>query len=449
MAHEAGRGRLAGALAPGIPAPLLDVDLATARGFATAILIGGLLGIERERRNTVAGTGAAGLRSFVLLSITGAVGGHLAVSLVMPWVLPTAVLAAVAIVAISYLQAQRASPSGFDLRTALAAIVTTLLGALATTGNWTLAAGLGVLTTALLAYKQPLHGFVGRLHTEELLIALRFLLATFLVLPLLPDRAIDPWGAINPFELWLLVLLISGISLAGYVLTRWLGPGRGIALTAATAGLVSSTAVTLTFARQSRVGGEGTPRQYAAGMLLAWGVMFARMLVTATVLQPALLAPLALPFGAMGGTAIAVAVCWFASARRHGDATSGQHGTGREVGLRNPFSLLAATRFALLFAAVLLLLAIVREHLPAGGVYAVAALAGLTDVDAITLSMAAHARDDPAVLPIAVHAIAIAAVANTAVKTTYALALGARALRLPVALGAAAVVAAGACTMLW
>ena len=115
---------------------------------------------------------------------------------------------------------------------------------------------LAVAIAAVLAYKQPLHGLVSRLDREDVYAGVRLLAATFIVLPLLPDRTIDPWGALNPHKLWLLVLLISGLSLVGYVAMRLLGPNRGIPLTGLTGGLVSSTAVTLSFARQSREKGE-------------------------------------------------------------------------------------------------------------------------------------------------------------------------------------------------
>ena len=121
-------------------------------------------------------------------------------------------------------------------------MVVFLLGPMVMLGDQALAIGLGVITAAVLAYKQPLHGFVEKLGWDDVYAGVRMLIATFIALPLLPDRAIDPWGALNPYKLWLLVILISSLSLVGYVLTRWLGPTRGAALTGLTGGLVSSTA---------------------------------------------------------------------------------------------------------------------------------------------------------------------------------------------------------------
>lgn len=414
-------------------------DLRVASDFGTALLLGALIGIEREKRNARDGFGIAGLRSFIMLAQVGAVAGYLASSLAMPWLLPTTLLATGGIVTAGYLVAARARPDQLGLTTELASLVTVLLGALATSGHRDLAASLGVGTAALLAYKQSLHELVGRLGFDDLLVGLRFLFAAFLVLPILSDEAIDPWGAIRLYKLWLLVLLISGLSLVGYVATRWLGQGRGIAITALTGGLVSSTAVTLTFAKQSREDGahHGT---LAGGVLLAWSVMFARVLVAAAVVNRELLWPMLLPFATMTVVCGACAA-WLLVRGRNGEPLRAD-----AVPLKNPFSLLAACKFALLFAAVQLLLAIGREYLPQSGVYAIAAIAGLSDVDAITLSMAEHARGDATQIQVAVIAIAIASLANTLVKATIASSTG-RGIGRPVWIGTACVVAAGAVVM--
>jgi uncharacterized membrane protein (DUF4010 family) len=419
---------------------LAEFDFAVARDFGTALLLGGLLGIEREKRNTRAGHGHAGLRTFVMLSQFGALGGFLSLKLGSPWILAATVLSATAVVLAGYLAAARKHPDSIGLTTELAAVVTCLLGALVVSGYRELGIGLGVVTAAVLAYKQPLHDLVGRIGWEEVLAGLRLLLATFIVLPLLPpDLAIDPWGAINPYQLWLLVLLISGLSLVGYVVSRWLGPGRGIAVTAAAGGLASSTAVTLTFVKQSHEPHAPVP-QLAGGILLAWAVMFGRVIVTATVVAPEMFRALIAPFGAMLlASAGAAAVCFW---RREGTPTP-----AGDVEMKNPFSLWAAIKFALLFALVQLLLKLGQEYLPQSGVYTIAALAGLTDVDAITLSMAQRVRAGGGELQIAVVAIVIAAVSNTLVKAGMATFMGQR-LAKPVLLGSAAILLAGAVALL-
>jgi len=406
-----------------------------ARDFGTALLLGALLGIEREKRNAREGFGIAGLRTFIMVSQVGAIAGYLGQKLAMPWMLPVAVLAVTATVIAGYAATVRERPQSLGLTTELAAVVTCLLGALATTGERGLAAGLGIATAVLLAYKKPLHDLVGRLLWDDVLVGLRFLLATFIVLPLLPNEAIDPWGAINPYKLWLLVLLISGLSLVGYAATRWLGEGRGVAVTAAAGGLVSSTAVTLAFVKQSRE--EGAPaNRLAGGILLAWCIMFVRVVAVATVVFPPIFFDLCIPFAAMGAASGgAAAVCLRTPSQ-------GPKTVANSVPLKNPFSLLAAGKFVALFAFVMLMLKLAQEHLPGTGVYAIAALAGLTDVDAVTLSMAERARTVDGEMHVAVTAIAIASVSNTLVKAGVGAFLG-RGLMQPVLLGTAAILVAG------
>src|SRR4029077_4096653 len=163
---------------------------------------------------------------------------------------------------------------------------------------------LGIVTAAVLAYKQPLHGLVARLDWDDIYAGLRLLIASFIVLPLLPDRPVDPWGALNPYSLWLLVLLISSLSLVGYVGSRWFGADRGIVLTGLTGGLVSSTAVTLSFARQSREDTRrATAHTLACGVLLAWCIMFGRVIAEVLVVNRALVVRLLIPFAMMGATA--------------------------------------------------------------------------------------------------------------------------------------------------
>lgn len=397
-----------------------ELDSQSAQDFGTALLLGAMLGVEREKRIADDGFGIAGLRSFVLFAQAGAVAGYLSRTLAMPWIVPAVLLAIAAVVMVGYQAATRAQPRSLGLTTELAALITVLLGAMATSGHRELAIGLGVVTAALLAYKQPLHGLVGKIGWSDVLVGLRFLLAAFIVLPLLPPEPVDPWGAINLYKLWLLVLLISGLSLVGYVATRWLGSGHGIAITAASGGLVSSTAVTLALVKQSREPG-GDARQLAGGILLAWGVMFGRVVVAAAIVDINLLRPLMLPFVLM--LLVCAGFAWH-GLRARADAAAA---SADPVPLRNPFSLWAASKFGLLFAAVLLLLELGQHYLPRTGVYLIAALAGLTDVDAITLSTASLANGGLS-QAIAGATILAAVASNTAVKTGVAFVTGGRAL---------------------
>jgi uncharacterized membrane protein (DUF4010 family) len=419
-----------------------SLDLTTVRDFGTALLIGALVGIEREKRKSAeAERGIWGLRTFILLALLGAIAGWFAEALHMPALLVAVVLVVSAAVLAGYVLAASADPDALGITTESAAITVCLLGAMTTLGHRELAVALGIVTAAVLAYKQPLHGLVEKINWDDIFAGLRLLIATFIVLPLLPNRAVDPWGALNPYSLWLLVLLISSLSLIGYAGSRWLGADRGIVLTGLTGGLVSSTAVTLSFARQSREDGRrATNYMLACGLLLAWCVMFGRVIVEVVVVNPALVAHMLVPFVMMGAAAAIAA--WVLFRRRGAEQDCASKA---EVPLRNPFSLTEASKFGAFFAVVLLVVKVVETRFPGEGLYMVAVLAGLTDVDAITLSMAQYAKSGDA--HVAVNAIVLATLANTTVKCGIVAALGGAVLRRPVIIATGVILVAGIVTI--
>jgi uncharacterized membrane protein (DUF4010 family) len=411
--------------------------LTVAFDFATAILVGALIGIEREKRKAEEGEtdAIAGLRTFTLLALFGAAAGFLARSTSTPWVLAVGLLIVGAFVVVGYFVTARAGPGGKGLTTEVAALIVFLLGAMVMLGYREIAIGLGVVTAAVLAYKQPLHGFVDKLGWDDVFAGLRLLIATFIALPLLPNEPVDPLGALNPYKLWLLVILIASLSLMGYVATRLLGPGRGAALTGLAGGLVSSTAVTLSFSKEAQAHPK-LVNALACGILLAWAVMFARVIVEVAVVNRALLAQVLVPFLAM--TAVVGASAGLLYWRNASVKTRAKG----ELVVTNPFSLTAAAKFAAFFAVVLVVVKLVQQHFPPEGIYVVAALAGLTDVDAITLSMAEFAKGGGEA-SVAVVAIVIAAISNTLVKCGMALAIAGIALARPLLMAAAATLVAG------
>jgi uncharacterized membrane protein (DUF4010 family) len=421
-------------------------DFDTVRDFATALLIGALIGIEREKRKTESGGAPGGLRTFILIALVGASAGWLSKAMSTPWLLVGSLAAVTMLVLAGYIIETRTKPNDLGLTTEIAAIATFLLGAMATIGHTALAVGLAIAAAAVLAYKQPLHGAVAKLGWDDVFAGLRLLIASFIVLPLLPNRAIDPWGALNPYSVWLQVLLISGLSLVGYAATRWLGSDKGLALTGITGGLVSSTAVTLSFVQQSRAGaGAAAHFALAGGILLAWCIMFARVITEVLVINRALVTSVLVPFGAMGVVAGLLAWIYFRrDATSRGEPASVSH----DVAVKNPFSLTAAAKVAAFLTAVLVVVKIVQQNLPATGVYVVAALAGLADVDAIALSMAESARSGDA--RTSVNAIVIATVTNTVVKCGMVMTLGAPALKPPILVATAAILVTGiGVIMLW
>ena len=184
-------------------------DIGVIWDFAIALLIGALIGVEREKRKSEDLEGI-GLRTFILFALVGAVAGFLSRGGV-PWVLLAAFLPVSALVVAGYSLASRAEDGAFGLTTEIAAVAVFLLAAMTMLGHLELAIGLGVVTAAALAYKQPLHGLVAKLGWDDVYAGVRLLVATFIILPLLPDRTLDPWDALNPYKLWLLVILISSL----------------------------------------------------------------------------------------------------------------------------------------------------------------------------------------------------------------------------------------------
>jgi uncharacterized membrane protein (DUF4010 family) len=418
----------------------MDAEALPFRAFAIALFIGALVGIERELRQSDApARGIGGIRTFILFAEAGAIAAWLSHALALPWIFAAAGACATALIVVGYLAAVRSRPDDIGLTTEIAALVVFLLGGLAVIGEPSLAVALAIATSTILAFKQPMHALVERIGREDLYAGLKLLVATFIVLPELPDRAVDPWGALNPYRMWWLVILISGLSLVGYVATRWLGSGRGVPITGFFGGIVSSTAVTLSFARRSRDEADDAPLadSLAAGILLAWAVMFVRVAVEVAVVHPRLLPQLAVPLGALAVAAGAAAAIAY---QRAGRAAAPSES---DVPLRNPFSLVAAMRFAAFFAAVLLVVKLVEHYAPGRGLYGIAALAGLTDVDAITLSMASGARDGSVASATAVGAILIASLSNTLVKLGLVLGLGGAALKRRLVAATATLVAVG------
>lgn len=387
----------------------------TVLGLAIALAAGLLVGVERgwQYRRAQESEQFAGIRSFGLIGLLGGLWALLAEEL-GELLLGFAFLGFGAVIFMILLLERRGTGSQ-GVTTLVAALVTFALGALAVAGQQVVAAGGAVITTLLLSLKPVLHRWVRRLEAVELNAALKLLLISVVLLPVLPDRGFGPWQALNPYTLWWMVVLIATLSFSGYVAMKAVGPRRGTLLTGLLGGLVSSTAVTVSLARLARRA-EQAP-VLAAAILAACATMFPRMLVEVAVVNPALLGAVAGPLAAMTAlTVLAVGWLW----RRQG----GPGGpTGKQVVVSNPFELWPAVQFGLLLAAVMFLAVALRHWLGETGVYLLAASSGLADVDAITLSLSRLALAD---LPpeVAARGVVLAAGVNTLVKALLAVWIG-------------------------
>ena len=402
-----------------------EFDLDVIQHFLIALLLGALVGIEREKhRRDEHPNSFGGLRTYILFAQAGAISAWLSVQIQSHWLFVATLMVIGAAVLTAYILENRNSPSSLGLTSEISALSVCLLGGAVMYGYAELAVMLGILMSAILTFKQPLHGLVSKIDTDDLYAGLKLLIASFIVLPLLPNHPVDPWQALNPYKLWLLVILISSMSLLGYVAVRWLGTARGTVVTGISGGLASSTAATLSFARGSKFSPD-TQAAYsqACGVLLAWLVMFIRVVITVGIVYRPLLSGLWLPFTVMAlCCAVLAALFYWLSVRQWADTPHSS------VKLSNPFSLLAAVKFGALFAAILLLVKITEHYAEEEGLYILAILAGLSDVDAITLSMTEYARQNQASFALATIAITLAVLSNTVVKCAMVFAFGSKAL---------------------
>lgn len=409
---------------------MLDSELQRA-GLAAAI--GLLVGIERgwQERRARSGSRVAGIRTYTLIGILGGICGFL--TRAAP--LATGLCFLAFALPFGFLEWRRVrDTSNFSATDLIAGLLTFVLGAYAAVGDMTVAAASAVVMTAVLAERKILHGFLRHLRWKELRGALVLLVMTAVLLPILPDRTIDPWDALNPHALWLMTVLVGVVCYAGYAAMRLAGPGKGLLFGGITGGLATSTTVTWTFARMARRD-PSLQTPVLAAVLAAWVVSLLRMTALAVVVAPALLVPLGAPMGAAALPLLAAAAIAFYFAGR---------GPSHSLVLDDPLELSLLLRFCGLLAVIMLLSKLATaEH---GGMMALGGLSGLLDVDPITLAMARLAGNGTTIAA-AAETILIAAVANALSKAVLGQIFGG--LRLGLLLSAAAVAAIGAGSLAW
>ena len=405
--------------------------------MALALGIGLLFGIERgwKTREQHGGRRTAGLRTFVLIGLLGGVTGVLsgeAGDVVLGFVF----LGFAALVAASYVVTQTgvADPD-LGLTTEVAALLTFLLSALAVRGEMLLPAAIAVVAVTFMHGKKLLHRWLAGLERLELAAALQLLVISLVLLPVLPDRGFGPGAVLNPFKIWLMVVLISGLSFIGYIACKLAGPRLGLVIVGLLGGLASSTAVTLSFSRLARRSPEiGTV--LVGGIAMASVVMFLRVLVLVQIFQPGLLIRLAPSTLVMA--AICLACGLVLSLRRSGTAS-----TVQRPDLADPSELATAIGFGVLLALVLLVSYLVDEWIGHDGVYAVAAVSGLVDVDAFTLSMSELSGSGGFMPSVAANAIVLAVLTNSASKLAIVIAVAGGAAARSAALVFGLVIAGG------
>ncbi|MBB6254710.1 MgtC/SapB family protein [Nitrospirillum iridis] len=412
--------------------------------LAVALAIGLLVGLERgwHSRSGQEYQRAAGLRTFALSGLLGGVAGALA-GAGQPQFLGLVFLGyAATFTAFHWLETKTDTAPNperdLGVTSVVAGLVTFLLGGLAVLGDVRAAIAAGVAMTGLLALRDPLHRWVAALSWPEVRAMLTLLAMSFLLLPILPDRPVDPWGALNPHSIWLLAVMIAAISFGGYVAVRALGDRLGVLMAAVAGGLASSTATTLTLARLSRAH-PASCRLLGAGILLAGTVMMARVGTLVMVLNPDLLRPLgpALACATLGQVLGAAALI----------VRNRQHHMPH-LDIANPLEVGMALKLAAFIAAVALATQLLSRTLGDTGVLVLAALSGVADVDAVTLSMA-HLGGHGLSLTIAAQGVLVVTAVNTVTKAVMAGWVGTPRLGLIVGGISALALGAGALAMGW
>jgi uncharacterized membrane protein (DUF4010 family) len=407
--------------------------------FGSALGLGVLLGLERERTKALERS-FAGVRTIGLIALSGALAAYFDELLGQPWLALLLFAAVALLVIVSY--AATAARGELGVTTEVTALLAFLLGWLCMRDHIALAGGLAVASALVLALKDWLHRLAQRIEARDVEATLKFAIVTVIILPLVPNETFGPppLDVLNPHQVWLMVVLVSAVNFASYILVKVVGPEHGFGLTGLLGGLVSSTAVSLGFAQRSRKQPEQSPA-LALGILLAWTVMFLRVVAIVAVVNLALARQL-LPV--MAGLALAsLAICAWLWRRRANEAGKADVAAGE-----NPFELWQAVRFGLAFGVVILAARAAELYFGASGLYLAGAVAGLTDVDAISLSMANLVRGDGMRTAAAVTTIVIAVASNTLVKTGMAVVLGAPPLKRLVG-GAALALVAVAGLLLW
>ncbi len=381
------------------------IDLFQRLGLA--LVIGLLVGAERgwQARQAPAGAQVAGIRTFALMGLVGGICGWLGQTM-HPLILAAGFIALAAVVIAAQLVRVRNGEHEMGVTTEMAQLAVFALAAMAALDQGAVAAAGAVVVTALLGAKDRLHNWLRLLEPAEIWAAIKLLLISVVLLPLLPNHGYGPEGVLNPYTLWLLVVMVAGISFLGYFAIKLAGPRLGSLLTGVFGGVASSTALTLSFARMGKENPTMQP-VLAAGVAVANATMQMRLWAIVFVLNPPMGGRLVWPLGFM---ALAGLIgTWILWRGRADDAKPGA------MPLSNPFQLGMAMKFAALLALVILAAKVLQTWVGAAGLYALAGLAGLADVDAMALSMAQMGGNSVA-LTVAATAVTIAAFANTGVK---------------------------------
>ena len=405
--------------------------------------LGALVGLIRQwsdQTSTETRIDLGGMRTYSFWAMLGCIAAYLGET-----VAPALLTAMFVLVGAHQVVAMAKMPAPYRPggTTFASALLTVLIGALVYTGHSQAAVLIAATTMVLLGLKQPLHAWTSHFTADDIRGTLQFVAITGVILPLVPDRTFGPFDAFNPYTTWLMVVLISGLGFLGYIAMRSLGASAGILVTALLGGLASSTATTLAFSRRSK-DDPALSEHYAVAVVAACSVMLARVAVVVGFLNLDLALTLIVPFALMSLPGV-VFGAWLWFKRQPGAGVVAAPHIG------NPLNLMTAIKFGLLYGAIVFLVKVITtQHLLQSSLLPLSFLSGLTDMDAISLSMAGSHTTGAVPLRLATQAIIVAAAANSVVKAGIAAWLGSPVLRREIAivLGLTALAGAAACWLM-
>jgi uncharacterized membrane protein (DUF4010 family) len=411
------------------------VDILILQQLAVSFGLGLLLGLERERR----GSSIAGIRTFPIISLFGTVCAQVGQTF-GGWIVAVGLVALAAIVVFANFAQIKKGTIDPGMTTEVAALLLYAVGALIVIGHLAAAVVIAGAMAVLLHSKKPLHNFARAVGERDMRAIMQFVLLSLVILPILPSEDYGPYGVWNPFKLWLMVVLIVGISLGGYVAYKFLGTRAGSLLGGIIGGLVSSTATTVSYSRQTASEAALAPLG-AFVIMTASCISIVRVLVEIAVVAPGQFGEMALPLIGMLAFCFLIAAALFFPSRKQGVRMPEQ---------KNPAELKPALVFGGLYALVLLAVAVAKEHFGSAGLYVVAVISGLTDLDAITLSTGQLAGSKMIDTLIAWRVILIAVMSNFLFKFGIVAALGSQGLTQRIGCAfAVALAAGGAILLLW
>ncbi len=409
------------------------------RLFLFSLIVGLFIGFEREyakrkfERHTI-----GGFRTFVLISIFGALSGYFSIYFnnLLFFLIPFIVISLLILVSYYYMVKQT---KDLHTTTGICAFLVFILSAVVFYGFEKFAVALSILIAVLLASRHYLHNFIRKITKKELGDTLKFAIITLVILPFLPNKAYGPLEVLNPYHIWLMVVFVSAISFFGYVLLKVFGARKGIGITGIVGGLVSSTAVTLTFSGKSKRESKSFGNAFALAIIIASTMMFIRILFEILVVNKSLLDTLIIPMGLMSITGILFSYYYFKIKKKE---------KKESIELTSPFTLGPALKFGAFFAFILLLSKAAQVYLGTKGIYLTSIFSGFADVDAITLSMAKLAANGTVTEKVASSAITMAAMSNTIIKGGIVYFLGSRALKRKISLAFGVILLVGLLSIL-